>query len=367
MKIALFTRELDNVLGGMERQLLKIARTLSDLGHDVTIYSLDKNPPNLFYPNFGSEIRVVNISSTDPQLVSSTAQKVKRQLLVYKFLKRDKPDLGISFMFGAFLYSRLPTFFLSVPMILAERNSPDIYRITAVKKFRYLFFCTMFFSSRIVIQIERYKEKYPWFLRHKFTTIPNSIQEFNNQEHLQIQSASFIFAGRFSFQKQPLQLVKAFKLHLEKFPESKLLMYGSGELQSEIETEILRNKLEKSVFLHGPIPDITKVFQKGNVLCIPSLWEGFPNILGEALSWGIPAIGFRNCDGVSDLIQDGINGWLEYDDGTTKPFVTLLDRAAESIESQEDLCKSCVESIQKFRESGIKLEWNSLVTRFSRT
>ena len=181
MKIALFTRELDNVLGGMERQLLKIAKTLSDLGHEVTIYSLDKNPPNLFYPNFPSNIRVVNISSTDPQLVSNVVQKVKRQLLVYKFLKRNTPDLAISFMFGAFLYSRIPTFFLSVPMILAERNSPDIYRITGVKRVRYLLFFAMFFSSRIVIQFERYKKKYPLFLRYKFITIPNSIEEFHNQ------------------------------------------------------------------------------------------------------------------------------------------------------------------------------------------
>jgi glycosyltransferase involved in cell wall biosynthesis len=367
MKIALFTRELDNVLGGMERQLLKIARTLSDLGHEVTIYSLDKNPPNLFYPDFTSDIRVVNISSSDPQLVSSLVQKVKRQLLVYKILTRDKPDLGISFMFGAFLYSRLPTFFLGVPMILAERNSPDIYRITGVKRVRYLLFFAMFFSGRIVIQFERYKEKYPWFLRYKFTTIPNSIQEFHNLEHLDIQSASFIFAGRFSFQKQPLTLVKAFKLHLKKFPESKLLMYGSGELHSEIENTIARNQLAENVYMHAPIPDITKVFKKGNVLCIPSLWEGFPNILGEALSWGIPAIGFKNCDGVSDLIQDGVNGWLEYDDGTIKPFEALLNRAAESIEAREDLYESCVESIHKFNESEIQRQWESLVTRFLRT
>ena len=141
-------------------------------------------------------------------------------------------------------------------------------------------------------------------------------------------------------------------------------MYGSGELQSEIETTISKNQLEKNVSIHAPIPDISKVFQRGNVLCIPSLWEGFPNILGEALSWGIPAIGFKNCDGVSDLIQDGVNGWLEYDDGTVKPYETLLNRAAESIEAREDLSKFCVESIQQFHEIEIQRHWNSLVTQF---
>jgi|688.fasta_scaffold174886_1 GalNAc-alpha-(1->4)-GalNAc-alpha-(1->3)-diNAcBac-PP-undecaprenol alpha-1,4-N-acetyl-D-galactosaminyltransferase len=365
MKIALLTRELDNVLGGMERQLLKIAQTLSELGHVVTIYSLDKNPPNLFYTDFPSKIRVVNISSSDPQLVSSLVEKVKRQLLVHKFLKNDKPDLALSFMFGAFLYSRMPTFFLGIPNILAERNSPDIYRITRVKRIRYFLFFTMYFSKKIVIQFERYKEKYPWFLRHKFTTIPNSIEEFHNQGHLEIQSASFIFAGRFSFQKQPLRLVKAFKLHLEKFPESKLLMYGSGELYSEIEATISSNQLERNVSVHAPIPDITKVFQKGNVLCIPSLWEGFPNILGEALSWGIPAIGFENCDGVYDLITDDFNGWLGKDDGGLEVLVDLLNRAANSIRQGKNLQKNCWISVARYNEENVSNSWKNLISGYT--
>ena len=49
MKIAIFTRELDEVLGGMEKQILEICSYLAKAGHQVVIYTLDEKQPKVFY------------------------------------------------------------------------------------------------------------------------------------------------------------------------------------------------------------------------------------------------------------------------------------------------------------------------------
>jgi glycosyltransferase involved in cell wall biosynthesis len=366
MKIALLTREINGVLGGMEKQILLIASFLVKSGHHVTVYSLDQSHPQTFFNVADNRILFQNISSGNPNLAASIKGKILRQILVHKQLRLDKPDLAISFMFGAFLYSRIPTFLLRIPLILAERNSPQMYRVTRARKYRFLLFFAMRFANAITVQFPRYVTLYPFYLRRKITVIPNAIQPLTDYLIFRDNHPSFVFAGRFSFQKQLLPLIEAFSLHIKDYPSSRLNIFGRGDQLSEIESKIHKSGLVDKVFVHGPVENISKALSSGNILCIPSKWEGFPNVLAESLSVGIPGIGFKNCDGVSDLIQDGVNGWIEYDDGTIKPFVTLLNRAAESIEAREDLYESCVESIHKFRESEIQLQWDSLVTRLLR-
>jgi len=264
-------------------------------------------------------------------------------------------------MFGAFLYSRVPTLLLRIPIILAERNSPEIYRITRVRRIRHLIFFSMLFTRSITIQFARYELKYPRFLRNRLRVIPNAIEESTSADFMRTDKANFIFAGRFSFQKQPLRLIEAFKLHLIRFPDSKLRMFGNGEQQTAIEELIVECGLQESVKISPPASEIKDVFVQGNILCIPSIWEGFPNVLGEALAHGIPAIGFKNCDGVSDLIIDEWNGWLEEDDSSTSPLVTLLDRAAKALSEGNDLESNCKASVKNFSEERVGKMWNELV------
>jgi glycosyltransferase involved in cell wall biosynthesis len=366
MRIALLTREISGVLGGMEKQILLIAKFFVKSGHEVTIYSLDQNYPQAFFNVEDSRIVFQNIPSGNPSSAASLKGKILRQIIVYKQLKLDNPDIAISFMFGAFLYSRFPTFLLRMPLILAERNSPQMYGLTKARRYRFLLFFMMRFANKIIVQFPRYINLYPIYLRRKITVIPNAIKPPTGYQKFGGVKPSFVFAGRFSFQKQLLPLIEAFSLHIKDYPNSRLNIFGKGEQLGEIESKIQKSGLTDKVIVHGPVENISKALSSGNILCITSKWEGFPNVLAESLSVGIPGIGFKNCDGVSDLIQDGVNGWLENDDGTTKPFETLLNRAAKSIEAGEDLYKSCVESIQKFHESEIQGQWNSLVTQLLR-
>jgi GalNAc-alpha-(1->4)-GalNAc-alpha-(1->3)-diNAcBac-PP-undecaprenol alpha-1,4-N-acetyl-D-galactosaminyltransferase len=357
----MFTRQINGVLGGMERQILKVSEFLASGGHQVTILSLDLDAPVAFYKFRNDRVEFINIGTSDPSFSSNFLGRVARQVAVFKALKRVKPDVAICFMFGAFLYSRIPTLISRIPLILSERNSPEMYNVTSAKRHKWIIFFLMYFTNSITVQFPRYLDKYPRFLRTKIVVIPNSVVIPKGKFEKKSSQAKFVFAGRFSHQKQVLRLVEAFNSHRKLFPGSKLSLFGSGEEESKIRQFITSLNLEEHVVVRGPVQEISDALGDGNVLCVPSIWEGFPNVLAEALSIGMPALGFSNCDGVVDLIVDGENGWLEFDNQTLDPLVRLLNRAATSINKGEDMTLACKESIACYTESKICDLWNSLV------
>ena len=81
-------------------------------------------------------------------------------------------------------------------------------------------------------------------------------------------------------------------------------------MRSELERQIRELDLEKTVTLHGSVPDVMfRVADKGMYI-LPSRYEGMPNALMEAMACGLPCIA-ADCDfGPGELIEHGVNGML---------------------------------------------------------
>jgi glycosyltransferase involved in cell wall biosynthesis len=216
-------------------------------------------------------------------------------------------------------------------------------------------------ADAITVQFSRYSGKYPTFLQKKIWVIPNAVPKIEESPSRKSQEPTFLFAGRFSFQKKAVELVDAFSEHLQNYPNSKLRIYGSGEKKHEIQNAISVRGIQNSVQILAPERNILNVFRTGDCICVPSIWEGFPNVLAEALSFGIPGIGFSNCDGVSDLLEDNVNGWVEFDDGNNHSLVKLLNRAAFDLSRNHLMALNCKNSVSKYSQDEISNMWNDLI------
>jgi glycosyltransferase involved in cell wall biosynthesis len=361
MKIAFFVRELNNVMGGMERQMLTIAKSLIDLGHSVTVFSLDQEVPELFYSNLAKGIEFRNIRTGNPSEKQNLTSRIIRQNQVYQEIKKENFDVSVAFMTGAYWYSRIPTFFCGVPLILAERNAPSIYRLTRVRKIRSLLFLSMLLSSAMTVQFPRYAKQYPFYLRHKIRVIPNSVEPVNRNIQKVEEKFTYVFAGRFSYQKQPLLLIRAFLRFASDKSDVQLLMFGKGDLASQMLEILAAEDKSHSIIVSEPTEHPGDFLKTADVLCIPSIWEGFPNVLAEALSSGVPALGFSNCDGVSDLIQNGVNGWKLEGDGNIAPLVQLLETSYKSLVTNEISAKRCRESVSPYQRDRVSKQWEDLL------
>jgi predicted glycosyltransferase len=146
LKLLFVTRSINQVLGGLEKQIVTIADGLSQRGHEVYVVSLDTGDVKPFFrSNLTQGITWIGLGIGNPEIKANLGEKIKRQYELYRLIRRVKPDVAVAFMIGAFLVSRLSTFFTRVPLILAERNSPAIYRLTSL--FFYYVFCETYYNS----------------------------------------------------------------------------------------------------------------------------------------------------------------------------------------------------------------------------
>ena len=346
---------------------MMISHHLARQNLEITIVSLEKEEGEPFFSDFKNVVNLKSIIAGDPKQSASFKTRISRQLKFRKILNDVGPDVIVTFMIGSLIFAKPLALLFRIPIVLSERNSPDIYRFTSAKKFKWLYFLIMSSANRITVQFPSYIQKYPAFIRRKIASIPNQVPRVNVKS-LRPRNSKVVFgyAGRFSFQKRIDVLIHSFsRLNLD-FPETKLLIYGYGEQKEYLEKIVLELNLSNVVEFREERTEISEVFDEIDVFCLFSLWEGFPNVLAEALAHGIPSVGFTSCDGVNDLIIDGVNGWKVPIEDPILSGYQLLTRAYQGFKLQEVLPESCQESVSKYSSEDIYVSWKNLLTETSR-
>jgi glycosyltransferase involved in cell wall biosynthesis len=103
------------------------------------------------------------------------------------------------------------------------------------------------------------------------------------------------------------------------------ILAGGGELETELQQKTREAGIDRQVCFIGWVPNdqISGWMNAADVLILPSLHEGMPNTILEALACGVPVVASR-VGGTTDLIQDGINGLL-IEPASSESIVEKLD------------------------------------------
>lgn len=116
--------------------------------------------------------------------------------------------------------------------------------------------------------------------------------------------------GRLAEQKDHLTLIKAFSILKQTHPNAVLFILGTGALQSMLEKYIKEHDLSSFVFLMGFEPNPYKWMAKCDVLILSSLFEGFGNVLVEAMALGKTVVSTNCPSGPAEILQNGALGYL---------------------------------------------------------
>lgn len=134
------------------------------------------------------------------------------------------------------------------------------------------------------------------------------------RERFGIPGSAFVYGivGTIEERKGTLEFLKAAERLLEQGLEAWFLVVGDGLPEAERQARDFvkgRRRLEERVVLTGRLAEIPEVMAALDVLVIPSLWEGFPRSLIEAMASGKPAIA-TDVGEVPWMLEDGRNGFL---------------------------------------------------------
>jgi GalNAc-alpha-(1->4)-GalNAc-alpha-(1->3)-diNAcBac-PP-undecaprenol alpha-1,4-N-acetyl-D-galactosaminyltransferase len=338
VKILFFSRGYGNIAGGIEKMSLDLARGLVGRKHEVTILSLDEQSANSFFEwPLGVRWKKLGIGSIENR--NTLITRFKRVKAIRKFVKTEKFDVAVGFQVGAFALIRFSIFGLGIRTVAAERNAPTLFNyIKRGKLKRFFSNLILLTSNKIAIQFEDYKIYYPSFLHPKIVITPNWVKQHNqktNQKRSEF--VRVLYLGRISYQKNLDVLVSAFS----KLPSDfKLTIAGSGPDKASLMKKVEILNLNRVEFKE-PTNGVEELFNNTDFLCLPSRWEGFPNVVAEALSFGIPCIGFALCSGFTELVIDGTSGVIAEGMDDPESLKRALIRASK-LEYDSDQIKKTV-------------------------
>lgn len=196
----------------------------------------------------------------------------------------------------------------------------------------------------------------------KITIIPNPVYNFVNiafEKKLDsINSQKILFVGRLTEEKGLNYLLDIFSIVLKSLPDLRLIIVGKGELQNEFQEKIVDMGLSKSISLEGYQTNLLQYYTMAKATVLTSLYEGFPNVLIESISYGTPIIAFDCPSGPRDIIIENVNGILIEHLNVEEFAKAIIDVVSENIKFDK---QKVIESSQRFNLEKIINQYEKLL------
>ena len=290
--------------GGAERQLCGLAIGLKRKGFDVrVIYFVD----NFFYAKLLDEHNICH------EFHGELKKQSKRVFNFLYIAKSLRPDIVISFLPGPCMAACLARPFCGYKLIVGERNTN--IRISNYDRFVFNLYR---FADAVVpnsyAQAEFIDKKFH-FLSKKVHPIVNFVDSeyFCLSETKPMNKvANIITVARFTSQKNYLRYIEAIAIVIGRGYKLNCNFYGNQsetEYVASMKSLIKKFNLEGVIALHQPTKNIVECYHESDALCLPSIYEGYPNVLCEAMSTGLPVM----CSNVVEMpriVKEDVNGYL---------------------------------------------------------
>jgi GalNAc-alpha-(1->4)-GalNAc-alpha-(1->3)-diNAcBac-PP-undecaprenol alpha-1,4-N-acetyl-D-galactosaminyltransferase len=307
--------------GGIERASTSLANYFSTLGYEVTVLALYKSIP---FFQLNKEIQFVE-PNFDRNSLNKVFYTLRLIMYIRKFILKIKPDTILAFGEWTNPYVVIAKSGIEVPLFLSDRMNPlgklpflsEFFRKKLYKK-----------ATGIIAQSNFAKS----ILEKK--TGSNNIKVIYNPvnviEKVDCQKLNrIVTVGRLETVKGHEFLIKAFAMIENKNWE--LSIVGDGSQRQYLESLAKDLNVYERTFFHGHLVDFSKQLSEAKVFVLPSLKEGFPNALIEAMTLPLPCICTDFFQGNSEIIKNNENGVI------VKPGNILeLHNAIDSLINDEE-------------------------------
>lgn len=291
--------------GGAQRQLVGLAANLKHEGHDVRVVAYFDIP---FYQHMLDE------NGVEYDILKVGKSFVKRFLLISKVIKTYRPDVVVSYLdFPNIMACCNKAIGGKWKLIVSERNTTQILSIREKAKFK------LYKLADYIVPNSHTQEKFihTFFpnYKDKLVTITNYVDTdyFSPKENTEKDNntLNILVIGRVINQKNAILFIKAIRKLKDEGLPIHVEWYGHkyGDYYKQCIDYLQSCNLETTFVFNDPVKDIVEAYRKADVFCLPSIYEGFPNVICEAMSCGLPILCSNVCDNPY-IVKHGVNGYL---------------------------------------------------------
>ena len=154
------------------------------------------------------------------------------------------------------------------------------------------------------------------------TYAPANLDEVYEEFNIPKDKTILGFIGRLSEQKGIIPFINELRYHKDEFKDCKFLLVGNGEQEGEVKSLLKEYNLEELFILTGYQENVYKFYPIIDIFFLPSLYEGLPMVILEAMSFGKPIVSM-NVGSINEVIEENYNGNL-VEQGDVNSFINKL-------------------------------------------
>lgn len=354
MKILLYIDSMAPA-GGIERV---VAKHISFFAKKYNVTLIVKDGGSSFY-DLPENIRLISLKQSASMNMKSRAYRVFqviKQLFCFR-VKLKEHILGYDLFYVSHVRNLFELYLAGIDMsnvVVTEHGS--YYGYNGVYKLikKWLYPKCKYIVSPTTMDYAIYGE-----MGCRSVYIANPLS-FYNDSCSDLRSRIVLNIGRFTSDKRQLLLLQIWSSICLEFPEWKLRLVGTGELEEQLKVFVHDNNLLGYVEFIKPTKNIEEIFLQSSVFAFTSRFEGFGMVLAEAMALGVPCISFDVPSGPRDIIQDGIDGFLVREEQVDEFSEKLRLLMADS-EKRQSMGSSAKVNIKKFSDTEIEAQWNKLL------
>ncbi|TFV96552.1 glycosyltransferase family 4 protein [Oxalobacteraceae bacterium OM1] len=365
LKLLFFIYSLGS--GGAERVTANLANHWARKGWDVTLVTLASHTGDFFALDPAIRRVSLGLAAESSNPLAGAARNARRVLALRRTLKRVRCDVAISMMSTSNVILALASLGMNgVCAIGSERVFPPrlpLGRIWEIMRTR------TYGGLAAVVALTQ--ECADWLkantLAVRVPVIPNAVPWPLPEQPPKLNPAALslagkkilLAAGRLSPQKNFEALIEAFAEVASRHPDWRVVIVGEGPQRPALEERVRRHGLCERVLLPGGAGNMADWYGLADLFVLSSRFEGFPNVLAEAMAHGLPAVSF-DCDtGPRDIIRNGVDGIL-----VPSGDVPGLGRAIEHLMAGDALrarmASSASDARSRFSVERIASQWEGL-------
>jgi glycosyltransferase involved in cell wall biosynthesis len=343
--------------GGAERVVTTLANEWSRQGRDVLIATFESPEQSSFYPLDVSVRRLAldlpPVSKPKWRAITHTFKRISR---LRRAIQSERPDIIVSFLTKMNVISAIAADGLGVPVVISERNNPYVQRFNIFWDAARAYAFPKAFA--FVTMTQGAAEFFPRNQRRRTRIIPNPVSIPSLVRRSDGKSLTAV--GRLTEQKRFDRLIEAFARVAADFPDWTLTIWGEGELRDALEAQVEALGLGDRIRLPGLTSAPGGWLASADILALSSDYEGWPNVVIEALAGGVPVVAVDCEFGVKEILQNGELGLIAPRDNIGA-FAAALSRIMRDESLRRDFSQKGREAAKKYSTPAIAAQWDELI------
>lgn len=195
-------------------------------------------------------------------------------------------------------------------------------------------------------------------IRPDTISIPNIIPILSDERSSK-NNKIVIAVGRLDNQKGFDRLIDLWELIKKESPDWSLHIFGTGEDKEKLQAQIQKKQLQEQIEIFPPEKNIAKRYIDSSIFVMTSRFEGFPMVLLEAMSFGLPSVSYLFKCGPRDAIEDGVNGFL-VKEGDRQLFAEKVLTLMKDEDLRKCMGDKAAKATQKYTYDNIMQKWIEL-------